>query len=181
MSALIIIFTVFCLYGLNVGAMPFLSVFGAIPNFLIIYTIIFSFETKSFFPPLFMALLSGMLLDYGSEVFFGSFLLALFFSIFILRFFTTKLFILERNKKNTLIIFIIFFVFIYFFAALYNYYAWRLGFGHFQIFPGNKDLFLRYIAELAYSMPFVFLFRKLIYLQIGYINRHFYANTKKTF
>lgn len=170
---------VFVLYGLNIGAMPSFSILGAIPNFLLIYFLVYAFETKFFYSSLFVLLVSGLLLDYSSEVYFGSFLFAMFFSLFILRFFTSKLFILERNFKNTYVIFGIFYFFSYLFVFVYNYYALKFGYRHLSVVPEYQSLWFHYFIEFCYSLPFVYLFRQLVCWQSEFLGKNFYANTKK--
>ena len=181
MSILISAISVFLLYGLNIGIIPLFPIVGIVPNFIFIFFIIYAFETKYFPAAFFLSLLSGLILDFSSEVYAGSFLFAFFLVLFILRFFTSKIFILEKNIKNTYIIFTVFFIFVYGFVFLYNFYAIQLGLRHLTVWLNVRAFCLHLAIEFLLSLPFIYLFRRFVYWQFGFLNTHFYANTKKTF
>lgn len=101
MKYLIYLLAIVFILGLNVGLFAYLKIGGVAPNLLLIFVMLFSLEKDSY-DFFFIALISGIFLDFYSVVTFGSFSIALVLLAYFLHLFVNRLVVFESNWKYLL-------------------------------------------------------------------------------
>jgi rod shape-determining protein MreD len=126
MKYLIYLVAIIILAGVNVGLFNNLQLFGQIPNLLLLFTICAALE-KNNYDFFFIALVSGIFLDFYSASFFGSFTIGLLLVALFLNFLVNTFVVLELNWKSLSLLVLASLVFLDFFLWSYGLLAYRLN------------------------------------------------------
>jgi hypothetical protein len=99
MKYLIYLIAIIILLGLNLGLFGSLQIQSQIPNLLFLLTLFFSLEKKDY-DFFFVALVSGLFLDFYSAGFFGGFTLSLLVVSLLAHLFVTEILVVDINWKT---------------------------------------------------------------------------------
>jgi cell shape-determining protein MreD len=126
MKYIIYIATIIVLLGINVGVFSNLQFFSGVPNLLLLFVIIFSLENESR-DFLIVAALSGMILDFYSGAFIGSFTIGFLLLALAVQAVSNSFLALEINWKYLAGLTVGGWVLVYLFVWVYGYYTYKLG------------------------------------------------------
>lgn len=116
---------------------------------LLIFIVYLALEDRNEFY-LVAAFVCGLLLDFASNLFLGSFALAFLFGAAALRVFIQKVVAMERNWKYLPLVLISAQATVYFWIFFYNALAVRLGYGANLL--AAKQFFTHFFAEAFYNL-----------------------------
>jgi rod shape-determining protein MreD len=146
---IIYIATVIALLGINVGVFANLKLSSGVPNILLLYIVTLSL-TKQSHDHLWVAFLAGILLDFYSGTFIGSFALSFPFLAAIVQALANKFLVLEINWKFLAGLAVGGWLFVYGFVAGYTFLAYKLGWS--TTFVDIAIIKNKVIPELIYNL-----------------------------
>lgn len=128
MKYAIYFFIIIILAGVNFGVFPFLSFYGVLPNLLLILLVVVSLSKAKPEFSFFIAFFSGLILDFSSGIFFGSFTITFLCLVLILELITKNFLVIDIDWKYQIIIFILVLILthllLYGFNLLAFYFHW---------------------------------------------------------
>jgi rod shape-determining protein MreD len=164
MKYLVYLFAIFLLLSLNLGLFNNLQIKGQIPDLLFLMVLYFALE-KEGYDFFFIALVSGLILDFYSSGFFGAYALAFLVLAFSLHIFAANMVVVELNWKTLSVALIFCLLALNIFIWLYGLLALKLN------FTGTHSGFKLYISGFPYSLFYNWLLLYPVYLFSGALKR----------
>lgn len=148
MKYFIYLLTIIILLGLNLGLFQNFRIAGQMPNLLLLLLLFFVLEKKDF-DFFFVALVSGLFLDFYSAGFFGAFTMAFLAVGLCLHLFATSVIVVNVNWKTlSLVLFIC--------LTLFNLIVWAFGLLAFRLswtgqYAGINIFASEFLAAFIYN------------------------------
>lgn len=140
-------------FALNEGFFKNFPFFGVLPNLLLLLVIYMAVEDEgNFF--LGLAFFSGLILDFATQVFLGSFAVSFLLLALGLRQISQNIITLERNWKFLPLMLLLSQSAVYLWLFLFNGLVYK--FGHARLFFEAKDLFNKFGYELLYNLALMY-------------------------
>lgn len=140
---------ILALLALNLGLFPYIRLWGAEPNLLLLTVVIFALE-KGEYDFFFVALCAGIFLDIYSGFFFGGFTLTFLLLGYLLHLLVSKVLMMELGAKALVIIISVCTLLSLLMVWLYNWAAFKFGY-----IPDVLDfhtLEFRILPEIFYNL-----------------------------
>lgn len=149
MKYFIYLLAIIFLLSLNLGLFNNLQIKGQIPNLLFLFSLYFAFEKKDldFF---FVSFVCGLVLDFYSTTFFGSFTLAFLSICLLLNLFVNNLAVVEINWKTLSLTLLLGLAGLNLLVWLYSAAAYKLNWT--QDYSGLKDYFSGFLVSFFYNL-----------------------------
>ncbi|MBL8030512.1 MAG: rod shape-determining protein MreD [Candidatus Doudnabacteria bacterium] len=147
------LFLAFLLYALNAGFFRNFEFFGVLPNLLLLLLVYTALEDEDYFF-LGFGFFTGLVLDFATQVFVGSFALGFLFAALLLRQISQNIISLERNWKFLPLMLGVAQLVVYAWIFFLNGLAHR--FGHAQVFFEAKYLLNRFGWEFLYNLALMY-------------------------
>jgi len=144
----IYLIAIIILLGVNLGLFNSLQIQSQIPNLLFLLTLFFALEKKDY-DFFFIALISGLFLDFYSGSFFGGFTLALLAVSLCAYLFATNVLVVEINWKTLSLALLAALVFLNLIIWAYQLAAFKLGLS-FQ-YTGIKIFVSKFLVGFLYN------------------------------
>ncbi len=156
MKYAIYFFIIIILAGVNFGVFPTLSFYGVLPNLLLILLVTVSLSKAKPELSFFVAFIGGLILDFSSGIFFGSFTITFLCLALILELITKNFLVIDIDWKYQIIIFILVLILanllLYGFSLLAFYLHWVKEKADFTPLKGTLLPFLAYNLLLFYPI-----------------------------
>jgi len=153
MKYLIYLITIIFLVGLNLGLFNNLQLFGQIPNLPFLFTLCASLEKKSY-DYFFVAFISGVLLDFYSTSFFGSFTISLLLVALCLQALANIVAVFELNWKSLSLLLISAMVLLNLFYWSYAFAAYKF---HWALdFIAFRSVTAAFLPSFFYNLIFLY-------------------------
>ncbi len=130
MKYIIYLILIILLLALNVGFLSYIKIYGAAANLLLLLVILSALH-KDIDNFIFIAAVSGIVLDVYTGVFFGSFALAFLFAALLIRLIVERIVVHELDWKYVFLVAMAAIVFTDLFVWQYNLAAWRFSLSDF--------------------------------------------------
>lgn len=153
MKYIIHIAVIIILLGLNVGFFSNIKFFSGVPNLPLLYVIIVSLA-KQGYDHIWIALVSGLLLDFYSGTFIGSFATAFVVLAIIVQALANRFLVLEISWKFLVSLVVGGWLFVYMFVCGYTFLAYLLGWA--PTFVEIAIVRQKIIPEILYNLFLLF-------------------------
>lgn len=154
MKLITYLFIIIILYCLSLGFFPYFKIMHAVPDLLLVYSVILSLESdgKAY---IFGPLLAGVMLDFASGLPIGSFSLGFVLVSMLIREVDKQMMVIQRNWKYLSAVVVLSQIGLHLWVYIYAAFSVRLGFGHVHVDFGEQlSLFLgRGIYNLLIFYP----------------------------
>jgi rod shape-determining protein MreD len=161
MKYFIYLIAIIVILGLNLGIFNSLQLYGQIPNLLFLFMLFFALE-KQEYDFFFIALLSGLFLDFYSAGFFGAYTFAFLAVGLSAHLFANNLLVLEIDWKSLSLLLLISLIFFNLLLWVYQFLAFKLSWSgqyvNFNVFTSQFLVSFIYNWLLLYPMYLLFTF-----------------------